>query len=96
MRVKGGVSMAEETSMAPYLLLMQHQIAAHQRMLGRMAEALPLAQQAAIAAAAAPPEARPPALKINFEKFSEEPEDWNAWSKVYMAQISALGCAKTC
>ena len=29
-------------------------------------------------------------MKIDFEKFSGEPEDWNAWSKVNMAQISAL------
>ena len=57
-----------------------------------MAEAPPLAQQAATAAAAAPPEARPPAMKIDFEKFLGEPEDWNVWSEVYMAQIYALGC----
>ena len=31
-------------------------------------------------------------MKIDFDKFSGEPENWNAWSKVYMAQISALGC----
>ena len=91
-RVKRGVSMAEETSMAQVLLLMQQQMAAQQWILERMAEAPPLAQQAATAAAAAPPEARPPAImKIDFEKFSGEPEDWNAWSKVYMVQISALG-----
>ena len=63
-----------------------------QRMIKRIAEAPPLAEQAATAAATAPPEARPPAMKINFEKFSGEPEDWSAWSKVYMAQMSALGC----
>ena len=57
-----------------------------------MAEAPPLAQQAATAAASAPPEARPSAMRIDFEKFSGEPEDWKAWSKVNMAQISALGC----
>ena len=37
-------SMAEDTSMAQVLLLMQQQIAAQQRMLERMAEAQPLAQ----------------------------------------------------
>ena len=84
--------MAEETSMAQVLLLMQHQMAAQQRMLERMAEAPPLAQQTATAAAAAAPKARPSAMRIDFEKFSGEPEDWNAWSKVYMAQISGLGC----
>ena len=57
-----------------------------------MAEAPPLAQQAATAAAAAPPDARPPAMKIDFGKFSGKPEDWNAWWKVYMDQIFALGC----
>ena len=56
-----------------------------------MAEAPLLAQQVAPAAAAAPPEARPPAMKIDFETFSGEPEDWNAWSKVYVVQISTLG-----
>ena len=61
-------------------------------MLERMAEAPPLAQQAATAAASAPPEARPSAMRIDFKKFSGEPEDWNAWSKVYIAQISALRC----
>ena len=84
--------MAEETSMAQVLLLMQQQMAAQQRMLEQMAGAPPLAQQAATAAAAAPPETRPSTMRIDFEKFSGEPEDWNAWSKVYMAQISALGC----
>ena len=84
--------MAEETSMAKVLLLMQQQMAAQQRMMERMTEAPPLAQQAATAAAAAPPETRPSTMRIYFEKFSGEPEDWNAWSKVNMAQISALGC----
>ena len=84
--------MPEETSMAKVLLLMQQQMAAQQRMLERMTEAPPLAQQAAIATAAAPPETSPSTMRIDFDKFSEEPEDWNAWSKVYMAQISALGC----
>ena len=84
--------MAEETSMARVILLMQQQMPAQQRMMGRMAEAPPLAQQVAIAAAAAPPVARPPAMKICFEKFSREPKNGNAWSKVYMAQIVALGC----
>ena len=90
--VKREVSMAEVTSMTQVLLLMQQQIATQQRMLERMVEAPPLAQQAVTAAAAVPPEARPPPMKIMFEKFSGEPEDWNAWSKVYMAQISVLGC----
>ena len=31
-------------------------------------------------------------MKVDFDKISGEPEDWNAWSNVYMAQISALGC----
>ena len=84
--------MAEETSMAQVPLLMQQQMAAQQRMLERMAETPPLAQQAPTVAAAAPPETRPSTMRIDFEKFSGEPEDWNAWSKVYMAQISALGC----
>ena len=84
--------MAEETSMAQVLLLMQQQMAAQQRMLEQMAGAPPLAQQAATAAAAAPPETRPSTMRIDFVKFSGEPEDWNAWSKVYMAQMSALGC----
>ena len=85
--------MAEEASMAQVLLLMQQQMAAQQRMLERMVEAPPMTQQAATAAAAAPPEAWPPAMKIDFvEKFSGESEDWNAWSKVYVAQIFAVGC----
>ena len=84
--------MAEETSMAQVLLLMQQPMAAQQRMLERMVETPPLAQQAATVAAAAPPETRPSTMRIGFEKFSGEPEDWNAWSKVFMAQISALGC----
>ena len=71
---------------------MQQQMAAQQRVLERITEAPPLAQQAATAAATAPPEARPPAMKTDLEKFSGESEDWNAWSKVYMAQIPALGC----
>ena len=91
-RSRGRFSMAEETSMAQVLLLMQQQMAAQQRMLEQMAAAPPLAQQAATAAAAAPPETRPSTMRIDFEKFSGEPEDWNAWPKVYMAQISALGC----
>ena len=84
--------MAEETAMAQVPLLMQQQMAAQQRMLERVAEAPPLAQQAATVRASAPPEARPSAPRKYFEKFSGEPEGWNAWSKVYMAQISALGC----
>ena len=92
MRVKREVLMTEETSMAQVLLLMQQQMAAQQRMLERMVEAPPLVQQAATAAEATPPGARPPGIKIEFEKFPGESEDWNAWSKIYMAQISALGC----
>ena len=91
-RVKREVSMAEETLMAQVLLLMQQQMAAQQRMLERTVEVPPLAQQAATAAVGTPPEARPSTMKIDFEKFSGESEDRNAWSKVYMAQISALGC----
>ena len=53
-------------------------MAVQQQMMERMAEAPPLAQKVATAAAAAPPKARPPAIKIDFEKFSGEPEDWNA------------------
>ena len=77
-RVKREVSMAEETSMAQVLLLMQQQMAAQQRMIERIAEAPPPAQQTVTAVAAAPLEARPPAMKIYFEKFSGEPEYWNA------------------
>ena len=84
--------MAEESPMVQVILLMQQQMAAQQQMLERMAEAPPLAQQAATAAASAPPEARPSARRIDCDTFLGEPEDWNAWSKVYMAQISALGC----
>ena len=84
--------MSEETTMTQVLLLMQQQMDAQQRMMERMMQAPPLAQQAVTAAAAAPPEARPRKMKIHFETFSGEPEDWNAWSTVYMAQISALGC----
>ena len=32
-------------------------------------------------------------IKIDFKDFSEEPEDWTAWSKVHRAPLSALGCA---
>ena len=84
--------MAEESPMVQVILLMQQQMAAQQQMLERMAEAPPLAQQAATAAASAPPEARPSAMRIDFDTFLGEPEDWNAWLKVYMVQISALGC----
>ena len=35
-----------------------------------------------------------PSLKINFQEFSGEPEDWNTWSKVHQAQLAALGCAE--
>ena len=34
-----------------------------------------------------------PTLKIDFKEFSGEPEDWNTWSRVHHAQLSALGCA---
>ena len=78
--------------MAQVLLLRQQQIAAQQRMMERMAKAPPLAQQATTTAAAAPPEARPSAKKIYFERFLEDPEEWYAWLKVYIAQISALEC----
>ena len=74
--------MAKEMSMAQVLLLMQQQMAAQQRMMERMAEASPLARRAMTATVAAPPKARPPAMKIDFETFLGEPEDWNAWSKV--------------
>ena len=84
--------MAEKTTMAQVLLRMQQQMAAQQRMLERIVEAPPLAQQAATAAASVPPEARPSAMRKYSETFSGEPENWNAWSKVNMAQISALGC----
>ena len=84
--------MAEETSMGQVLLLIQQQMAAQHRMLERMAEAPPLAQQAATAAVATPSEAKSPTMEIDFETFSGETKDWNAWSKVYMAQISTLGC----
>ena len=83
--------MAEETSMAQVLLLMQQQMAAQQRMLERMAGAPPLAQQAATAAAAAPPETRPSTMRVDFEKFSGEPEDWNACSKKFGGELIAKG-----
>ena len=91
-RIEREFSMAEEASTAQVLLLMQQQMAAQQRMLQRMVKALPMTQQAATAAAAAPPEAWPPAMKIDFEKFPGESEGWNAWSKVNVAQIFAVGC----
>ena len=34
-----------------------------------------------------------PSLKIDFKEFSGESEDWNTWSRVHYAQLSALGCA---
>ena len=34
-----------------------------------------------------------PPIKIDFKKFSGEPEDWTTWSRVHRAQLSALGCA---
>ena len=34
-----------------------------------------------------------PPVKIDFKKFSGEPEDWTTWSTVNRAQLSALGCA---
>ena len=35
-----------------------------------------------------------PSLKVDFKEFSGEPEDWNTWSRVHQAQLSALGCAE--
>ena len=67
--------MAEESSMTHILLLMQQQMAVQHRIMERMAEAPPLPQQAATAAAIAPQEVRPPATKIVLETFSGEPED---------------------
>ena len=34
-----------------------------------------------------------PPIKIDFEEFSGEPEDWTTWSKVHRAQLSSLACA---
>ena len=34
-----------------------------------------------------------PPIKIDFKKFSGEPEDWTTWYKVDRAQVSALECA---
>jgi len=31
-------------------------------------------------------------IKLDFQEFSGEPKEWNAWSKIYLVQISALGC----
>ena len=67
--------MAEETSMGQVLLLIQQQMAAQHRMLERMAEAPPLAQQAATAAVATPSEAKSPTMEIDFETFSGETKD---------------------
>ena len=53
--------------------------------LNRRADQTPAATRATI-------EKSPP-IKTNFKKFSGEPEDWTAWSKVHRAQLSALGCA---
>ena len=36
-----------------------------------------------------------PPIKIDFKEFSGEHKDRTAWSKVYRAQLSALGCADT-
>ena len=36
-----------------------------------------------------------PPIKIDFNEFSGEPENWATWSKVHRAQLSALGCADT-
>ena len=41
-----------------------------------------------------PPTEAFPSLKIDFKEFSNEPEDWNTWSRVHQAQLSALGCAE--
>lgn len=35
-----------------------------------------------------------PALKLDFKKLSRESEDWNTWSGVHQAQLSALGYAE--
>ena len=35
----------------------------------------------------------PPPAKIEFQEFSGDVEDRNAWSEVRQAQLSALGCA---
>ena len=32
-------------------------------------------------------------IKIDFKKFSGEPEDWTTWCKVHRTQLLALGCA---
>ena len=56
--------------MAQVLLLMQQQMAAQQRMLERMAKAPPLTQ---LSAASVPPETRPSAMRIDFERFRESP-----------------------
>lgn len=32
-------------------------------------------------------------MKIEFKEFSDEPEDWNTWSKGNHAKLSALGYA---
>ena len=45
------------------------------------------------AAASKPTIEKSPPIKIDFRKFSGEPEDWTTWSKVHQSQISALGCA---
>ena len=34
-----------------------------------------------------------PPIKIDFEEFFGEPEDWTTWSKVHRSQPSALGSA---
>ena len=36
-----------------------------------------------------------PPIKIDFKKFSREPEDWTIWSNAHRAQLSALGYADT-
>ena len=41
-----------------------------------------------------PPTKHFPCLKIDLKDFSGEPEDWNTWSRMHQAQLSALGCAE--
>ena len=53
--------------------------------LGRNADQIPAVTRSTIA--------KSPPIKVDFEEFSGEPEDWTTWSKVHRAQLSALGCA---
>lgn len=36
----------------------------------------------------------PPLAKMAYLEFPGEPGDWSTWSKVYLAQLSALGCRR--